>query len=197
MNPEKALFRGYKMPESELKRLVAKKISINKLSNVDEVGGRVNLIGTIIEKDVAGGFKNFVLDDGTSRIMVGLFEEREDFLDGLEIGTPVMVIGRLREYLEDRYVVGEIIKKIDDNNIILMRNLELKIEEFKERKIQNKNKIKSKIIDFIKKNDSGNGVFIEDIIKNIGSENVNSFIEKMLESGELFQVKPGVIKVME
>jgi RPA family protein len=183
------------MPETELKRLVAQKISINKLSSIDEIGARVNLIGTLIEKDVAGGFKNFILDDGTSHVMVGVFEEKENFMGDFEIGSSIMVIGRLRDYLGDRYVVGEIIKKIEDKNILLMRSLELKMGELKEPR--NGEKIKLKIIDFVKAGDSGSGVFIEEVVKNMGRTDVESIISKMLESGELFQVRPGIVKVME
>jgi len=185
------------MPETELKRLVAKKISINMLSDVSEVGARVNLIGTLIEKDVAGGFKNFILDDGTGHVMVGLFEEKENFMGDFEIGSSLRVIGRLRDYLGDRYVVGEIIKKIEDKNILLMRNLELKMEELKKSGMRNSEKIKSKIIDFVRAGDSGSGVFIEEIVKNAENDRAESIISKMLETGELFLVKPGVVKVME
>lgn len=169
----------------------------DEAKSLELIGKRVNLIGTIIEKDIAGGFKNLVLDDGTGRIMIGLFEENDRLLEKLEIGSFIMVIGRMREYLGDRYIVAEIIKQLGDKNWAVVRSLELRLEKLKNMKIQNYDEIKAKITGLIKKRDTGNGVVIDEIIGDVNIKDVDNIISKMLEQGELFQLRPGVIKVME
>ena len=51
-----------------------------------------------------------------------------------------------------------------------------------------------KIIDYIKKNDQGDGVDVSEIFK---MENGERIINTLLEVGEVFEVKPGKIKVLE
>ena len=42
--------------------------------------------------------------------------------------------------------------------------------------------------------DRGDGVEIDDIVKHIKSEEV---VTKLIEEGEIFQIKPGKVKILE
>jgi RPA family protein len=53
-----------------------------------------------------------------------------------------------------------------------------------------------KLIQMIKKMDSGDGVMIEEIISNSEINDTEELLEKMLERGDVFQNSPGKVKVL-
>jgi len=89
--------------------------------------GRVNLIGTIVDKFINDkeNYLFFIIDDGTGEIRVKFFNESAKRNKSFEIGDLVLIIGKIREYLGEIYINGEIIRKIDDPNFETLRKLEL------------------------------------------------------------------------
>ncbi len=53
------------------------------------------------------------------------------------------------------------------------------------------------IISIIKKNDPGDGVEFEDINSNFSGEDAEALVKKLLEQGDVFEVRPGKYKVLE
>jgi len=53
------------------------------------------------------------------------------------------------------------------------------------------------IFSLIRKLDSGEGVLIDDVIKDCKNESAEKILSKMLENGDIFEVKPGKIKILE
>lgn len=88
---------------------------------------RVNLVGNIVDVFVSSekNFSSVAIDDGSGTVNVRAFKEDSAMFDGLKIGDMVMVIGRIREYNNDRYILPEIIKVVFDPNWELVRKLEL------------------------------------------------------------------------
>jgi len=111
--------------------------------------------------------------------------------------------------------VPEIIKKINNNKWINVRKVELEIENLKtaelsakEEKVivenieseeQTKSIISnSKLVyETVKELDSGQGVDIDDIIKKTGIKDTEEIIKKFLREGEMFEISPGRIKILE
>jgi RPA family protein len=85
---------------------------------------RVNLLGVIVGKEG----NNNTLDDGTGQISIMVFGDQTKVPD-VSVGDVVQIIGRPREYDKRRFVVPEIIKKIEDSRWIDYRKLELAIQE--------------------------------------------------------------------
>jgi RPA family protein len=237
--------------ESEKKylRQIAVKVKINELVNGKYVQNsdqepnylmiqngekifRANVMAIVISKEKIGSITNFLLDDGSGKIVLRSFEENK-FLDKIDIGETVLVIGKLREYNQEKYFSSEIIKKIDPV-WLKIRNLELgtkvtseilesndekgeviiedKKTEVSEKLNENKNKFEEpiedevveeeeifpvkKLIKIIKENDNGEGILIEELIEISPLDETEKLIEKMLESGDVFQNLPGRIKVL-
>ena len=88
---------------------------------------RVNLIATIISKE-KDYVNQLVVDDGSGRINVKSFDDKE-FGQQLNVGEVALLIGRPREYGSERYLLGEIIKKIENRDWIKIRKLELGCEK--------------------------------------------------------------------
>jgi len=169
-----------------------------------EIGdvSRVSLMGVVVSKDASG---NVVIDDSSGRILLRSFENNA-FHD-LNIGDLIMVIGRPRVYNEEKYVLPEIIKKID-HKWGAYRQLQLKLLRKKTglRKKEARILVKEekqpinhfqKIIEFIKDLDAGEGADIEEVKKRSGAPNAEELINKLIEEGEIFEVKAGKLKVLE
>ena len=73
---------------------------------------RVNILAIVLNKENNGSLTSFQLDDGTGKITARSFEEIPAIND-LNIGTSVLIIGRIREYNQEKYLSPEIIKEVD------------------------------------------------------------------------------------
>jgi RPA family protein len=206
------------------KRQVAYKVSVNSILNgqyIKEEGwnpnhiklddgrdiSRVNLIGVVVDKPVEENTtqQNVMIDDGSANISLKLFEDNNLFTD-INVGDSVLIIGRPREFGDERYIVPEIIKKIEDPNWIKLRKLELgnKNAPLEKDKIEVYNSAEEDILEeegdiisLIKKLDQGDGADFNDIVEKCGKENGEKIINNMIKIGELFEIKPGKIKVLE
>lgn len=163
---------------------------------------RVNLMGVVVSKEAVGGT---IIDDGSGRILLRSFNNSA-FLE-LNLGDLILVIGRPRVYNEEKYVLPEIIKKIDQKWGDY-RQVQLKIlrKKVKKRKKENRVPLKEearpinyfqKILAFIKDLDIGEGADIEEVKKRSAAPNAEEIIMKLIEEGEIFEIKPGKLKILE
>jgi len=212
------------MLEEKQKRQIAYKVRIKELINgkyIKEEGwqpnyiitedgrriNRINLIATVVAKPVEHdiNYQTIILDDGTGRISVRNFEQNKMF-DQIGIGDVILLIGRPREYGNEKYILPETIKKIQNKAWIKVRELELKnnrpikkqkiIEKTAEEEIVEdlEESAADKIIRIIKELDQGDGVDFEEILKQIDDEET---IKELLKKGELFEIRLGRLKVLE
>ena len=162
---------------------------------------RVNAIGVVVQKSDMDASSGLVIDDGTGKISARTFENNF-LLNNVSVGDVVLVIGRPREYLEEKYLVVEIAKKIDPL-WAKARKMELKdfnvaSEGVKEEESNEGNfdeNGKNKILKAIKELDKGGGVSIEDMPSALG--NVDQIVGVLLREGDIFEVRPGKLKVLE
>ncbi len=211
------------MPEAEQKfqkRQTAYKIRIKDILNFKYIKtegfdpnyleiqsqeiSRINIMGVVIQKSRLDNYKTLVIDDSTGKISARIFENKV-FLDKIEVGDIVLVIGRPREFSSEKYILIETIKKIDPA-WTKVRELELE-KNIAEHIPITKNKIPvkesivdlnptNKIIKLIKELDKGNGVSIEELSsKNI--EGIDKMVDVLLKEGDVFEIKPGRLKVLE
>jgi RPA family protein len=162
---------------------------------------RVNIMGFIVTRTEEG----IVIDDGTGRILLRSFEDHK--LGHSDIGDFVIVIGRPRVYNEQKYIMPEIIKKLDPAWIEYRKAQLDKIDRRAPEKIDNRTVIKEdpaqaqnpyqKIMEFIRDLDQGNGAEMEEVIKRSGAVNAEMILRKLIEEGEIFEIKPGKLKMLE
>ena len=107
--------------ESEETRFIPNYIEINgnKIS-------RVRVLATVIDKFVSDNneYASLTLDDTTDTIRCKIFNDLS-MVENIEKGDVVDVIGRIREYNGELYILPEIIVKIDDPNFEVLRKLEI------------------------------------------------------------------------
>lgn len=209
------------------KRLIAAKISISDLINskyikndglnpnyIETAYGnkiyRVNIIGTIVFKSIDRfEYETLIIDDGTGRIFTRSYEKNSQ-VNYLNVGDIIMVIGRPREFNNENYIISDIIKKVTEPKWILVRKLELEIlKKRNDNNIKNQNtgltefpqqehaQNSTDIYNLIKELDTGNGVPIEDIINKSGLEETEKIINNLIKNGDIFEIKAGILKVLE
>ncbi|MBD3354598.1 hypothetical protein GF361_01275 [Candidatus Woesearchaeota archaeon] len=194
--------------------------------NFIEVNGekvsRVNIIGAVLEKEEGDGLNyiSIMLDDGSGKISGRVFKDDMYKLKDIDIGDIVLAIARPREYGSERYLLLEIVKKIKNKKWIKVRKLELekknddvkevvqKTEDIEETPTESKEEVVEedivkeekemnnvdKIIDFVREKDKGDGIDIQAIVDKFDDERI---VKDLLSEGELFEIKPGRVKVLE
>jgi RPA family protein len=134
------------MPEEFKKRQTAFKVSIGMVSSSDkinfdegnrfrfiEVKGkeiyRINLIANVIDKFESNQkqYINITLDDGTGNIRVKAFADSIHLLQNIHLGDSVILVGVLRHYNDELYVMPEIIKAVDPKWLVA-RKMELEAD---------------------------------------------------------------------
>lgn len=180
----------------------------NYVLSGDKKLSRVNIVATVISKDLGEGLNSVTLEDGTGRITAREFEDSGQ-LGRVEVGEVVLVIGRPREYGQERYLLPEIMKKIQNYKWIMVRQLELgpiektkpTIEEQEKEVAEEPELMKpsekmfdERIIEYIRKKDEGEGAELDEFLK---QEEGKKQVELLLKEGEIFEVKPGRYKVLE
>lgn len=173
----------------------------------DKKISRANILGVLVLKSGDDErFQTIVIDDGSEKISIRSFEETSK-LNEFNIGDIVRVIGRIREFGSERYIVPEILKKIEDADWIKVRRAELGLEERNKKETEAKEEVvqtdeavelpSEKIFKLIREMDSGNGADAEEVVSKSDGRDTEKIIAHMLEEGEIFEVKPGKLKVLE
>lgn len=214
----------------QIKRQVAEKLWIVDLKNgqyIKEEGlrpnyvllkndhkvSRVNLVGTVVSSNADMGYRDVCIDDGSAKISIRAFEQ-VPAMDSLDIGNPVFVIGRPREYGQEIYVLPEIIKKVSDLRWLEVRQLELKqnpvvsgYSDDSAADSANKSEDGAEedvfedtgagaVKEAIKRLDSGSGADYDSIIQSEGPD-AEKIISNLLKNGDAFEVSPGRLKLLE
>jgi RPA family protein len=204
----------------DVKRVIAKKVFVSDILNSTyikrtgwEPSGILTRYGEVSRVDVMGIIVSFskeertiILDDGSGNITIRAFDNSE-MLEGLSLGMLIDVIGRPRELNNSKYIFLEIVKKIEDKRWYKARQLELKL--------QSKSAIKlpvqadepnaelseigpyQQILNSIASLDKGSGVDVQDIINHVKVDNSEKIINSLIEEGEIFEISPGVVKLLE
>ena len=165
---------------------------------------RVNIISNVVDKYESEGEKRFAtitLDDGSGQIRARLFgEETQKFSDLIQ-GDTVLIIGMLRSYNQELYILPEIIRKTDPK-YLLVRKLEIEKSTPKPLTTEQKQEVRAlrdDVIDKIKAAEANEGIDKEEIImslKNNNPEIITQEINKLLEEGIIYEPKPGRVRYL-
>jgi len=164
---------------------------------------RVNIIANVIDKFESEGetrFATMTLDDGSGQIKSRAFREDLEKLRDIIQGDTILIIGLLRSFNQELYIIPEIVKK-QDPRYLLVRKLELERSQ-KKLPADNKKEIKAlrdEIIDKVKNAEQYEGIDKEQIImmfKNIKPSLITQEIIKLLEDGIIYEPRPGRVRYL-
>jgi len=148
---------------------------------------RVSLIGTVVDKFVSDNYSSITLDDGTGVVRVKTFRESTSLLESIEPGDLVITIGKVKEYNGERYVNGEVVRKVNDPNYETLTKLEILSE------IIQKKEIATRIVELASE-------MSKEELENYVKENYGMDAETLnviLESKEAIDYKPKILKLIE
>ena len=191
----------------------------------DKKVSRVNAICNIVEKyeNPEKNFNSITLDDGTGQIRVKAFSDSAILLKGLEIGDTVRIVGWLRYYNDEIYILPEIAVRMDPK-WGYVRRLELIKEygEFKEPEqpapepvketVEQQTEVeeieREKVLDLedsskmtiLKKiKESAEGIDIEKLIMELkfSVDEINNVIKALIAEGEIYESRPGFLRSLD
>ena len=209
-----------------IKRQTARKVRISELINgrwvkmegmepsfIETAQGekvsRARIMGTVVSRFVSedGNFASVTLDDSTDTIRAKAFKEIT-VLEPVEIGDLVDMIGKVREYNEEIYVIPEVVKKVSDPNLELLRRADLlrkgvsasqspaeraavSADTEKEKK---QGSLREDVLKLIES--SGEGISYSEILEKMDAkeEDVESVINELLSEGVCYEPNPGKIR---
>ncbi|MCK5025673.1 MAG: hypothetical protein KAS15_03730 [Nanoarchaeota archaeon] len=202
---------------------------------IDKYGrkiSRVNLISAVVDipdSENTFNYYSIVIDDSTGKISARLFENYER-LKAFNVGDIVSIIGRIREYGTERYIILEIIRKIDNPKWIEVRQREIELlkstlqqvdsnqqpepvhdkikSDSKETSMTAENKevadegindlnASESVLALIRELDKGEGVDTDEVIKKSKIDSCEELIKSLLLEGDMFEVRPGRLKVLD
>ena len=178
-----------------------KRLKFAELGNKNIV--RVNVIANVIDKYESDGeskFATITIDDGSGQIRARVFGEDLNKFKEVIQGDTLLVIGLLRSYNQELYILPELIRK-QDPKYLLIRKLEIEKEFPKPITPAKKQEIKilrDEIIDMIKNSEKYEGIDKEEIILKIKvhPELITQEIQKLLEDGIIYEPKPSKVRYL-
>ena len=140
------------------------------------------------------------------------FDTDTPLFEKLEVGNFAIIIGKLRHYGSEVYVTPEILKPLKNVKWAEVRKLELavprgqtsasnnsgrKVAAVEEELVGVVGKDKLQVYKIVKELDTGRGADLSEVALKAGLNNAESIIRDMLKNGDLFEVLPGRLKVLE
>jgi RPA family protein len=162
------------------------------LTSLGKKISRVNLLGTVVDRFMSedGNYSSITIDDDSDSIRVKAFRENTNMFDNLEIGDLIMVIGKVREYTDENYIIPEIVKKIADTNYEILHNLEVLKQLVQHKKIlENIKKEKFSDVEKLKKH-------AKEKFK-IDADTIEGIVETLSVEEEEKDYKPLILDIIE
>lgn len=162
---------------------------------------RVNVIANVTEKFISEGEKKFssiTLDDASGQIRVKAFGEDTNKMNNIIEGNTIRVIGMLRYFNNEVYILPEIIKQVDPR-YLLVRKLEIESSQPKQEVSKEQVKaLKDQILEIIKQAEPEQGIDVDKIIMQLKSspDLINQEITKFLEEGIIYEPRPGRLRYL-
>ena len=174
---------------------------------------RINVVGVVVDRfeNEDRSYVNIVIDDSSGNLRLRSWREDVKVLEGFNVGDCVMVVGKVKDYSGEIYVVPEGVRKVEAKWLEL-RKLELQqeygsnvsvskevvTEVSKEVKTEVSGDPRGIIIDLIEKYDAGDGAEYDSVVvkSGISEAEAEDVIKDMIREGEVFEVRTGFLKVM-
>ncbi len=98
---------------------------------------RTKIIGSVLEKYIREDkkFGNVIIDDGTECIIVRVFENDLDKIEKVNIGELVFVVGKIKNYNNENYIIPDFIRRLNNPNYEIMFKLEFLNKIIEKKKI--------------------------------------------------------------
>jgi RPA family protein len=162
---------------------------------------RVNILANCVDKFIQEGEKQFgslTVDDASGQLKLKVFGEDIDRVKDIMQGDTLQIIGNMREWNGEIYMIPEVVKKVDAR-WLLVRKLEIQNAR-KDLPVDEKgnNSLKNQILDKIKGAESDGGIDREALVMDVEAspEAIESEVKKLLEDGLIYEPRPGRLRYL-
>ncbi len=160
---------------------------------------RVNLLANVVDKFVNDSEKKYVsltMDDASGQIKLKMFGEDIKLIKNFTQGDTLQIIGNIREYNNELYIIPEIAKSVDPK-WLLVRKLEIE-KQRKDLPTPVNAPLRDTILEKIKKAEPEDGVDTDNLIMNTEAspDLINQEIKKLLEEGLVYEPRPGKLRYL-
>ena len=165
---------------------------------------RVNILGNIIETSVQDNYGSMTIDDGSAQVRLKVWNDDVELIKNKQIGDFVLVVGRLSDFNNERYVRPEIVRNMTFDWALLRRlelnkeygvpskedKVVLKKEEVVPDEVEPTLKAREIILNTIEKNEEASD---DDLINacDMPKDKVMFALYELLKEGEVFSPKKG------
>ena len=162
---------------------------------------RVNILANCVDKFIQEGEKQFgslTVDDASGQLKLKVFGEDVSRVKDIMQGDTLQVIGNMREWNGEIYMIPEVVKKVDAR-WLLVRKLEIQ-EARKDMVVETKgdNSLKNQILDKIKGAESEGGIDRDVLVMDIEAspEGIEAEVKSLLEEGLIYEPRPGRLRYL-
>jgi RPA family protein len=162
---------------------------------------RVNILANCVDKYVQEGEKQFAsltVDDASGQLKLKAFGEDIEPLKEITQGDTLQIIGNMREWNGELYMIPEVIKKVDPR-WLLVRKLEIQNSRKDLPVAESGNtELKDGIMAKIKEAEGDGGIDVDAIIMNTEAspDAINDEVKKLLEEGLIYEPRPGRLRYL-
>ncbi len=162
---------------------------------------RVNILANCVDKFVQEGEKSFAsltIDDASGQLKLKVFGEDIDRVKNIMQGDTLQVVGNIREWNGEIYMIPEIVKKVDAR-WLLVRKLEIQnARKDLPETAGGVNEVKNLILDKIKGAETDGGIDRETLVMDVEAspDVIEVEIKKLLEEGLIYEPRPGRLRYL-
>ena len=173
---------------------------------------KVNLVATVVNK-MESDDKNYIsitLDDGSEEIRLKTWREDIRLLRDINIGEIILVVGKIKKYNEEVYLIPNVVKKMNVD-WETARKLELIKTYGKPNETQNLNvypigsegekidveeikfttsNLRNEVLSLIEAYEEKEGISLEEVKENLHADvpKINSVIEELIKEGQVYTI---------
>ncbi len=164
---------------------------------------RVNMIANCVDKFVSDGEKSFAsltVDDASGQLKLKVFGEDIERVSHIMQGDTLQVVGNMREWNGEIYMIPEVVKKVDAR-WLLVRKLEIQNAR-KDMPVEenggNGNGVKNMVLDKIRESEGEGGIDREALVLDTEAspDALEVEIKKLLEEGLIYEPRPGRLRYL-
>jgi RPA family protein len=161
---------------------------------------RINILANCVDKFIQDGEKKYAtltIDDASGQIRLKTFGDDIGILKDVTQGDTLQIIGNVREWNGELYIIPEVIKKVDPR-WLLVRKLEIQNSRSDISLNTGDSSLKNIVIGKIKEAEKDGGIDTDQIIMDTESskESVDVEIKKLLEEGLIYEPRPGKLRYL-
>ena len=160
---------------------------------------RVNVLANVVDKFLNDGEKKYAsvtVDDASGQIRLKAFGEEVSVLSSCTQGDTLQIIGNVREWNSELYILPEIVKKVDPK-WLLVRKLEIQNSR-KDIPLGTNAPVRDIVLDKIKNSEGEGGVDVDQLIMDTEAspDMINAEVKKLLEEGLIYEPRPGRLRFL-